>query len=391
MGEGLIKKRMRNTWAEIDLDCIAHNLSEARRIIPPQTRIAGVLKANAYGHGALRVAETLIENKADQIAVACLPEALELRKRFAGVPVLVMGYTPDEYLPVGVENRITMTVFSSGQAQKISEIAGELKRKAAVHIKLDTGLNRLGLKPGPQTVETIVGMCRLSNLCVEGIYTHLALMTEEADRAQFRLFMDIADKIEAGGAHIPIRHVSDSNGMVLYPDFDLEMVRLGGFLFGVTATGRYKDVVRLKPAMAFKTQITRIEEINKGECVGYDPAFVARDKCRIGTLAAGYADGYARALSGIGEVSIKGKRAPVIGIICMDQCMVDLTGIPEAAVEDEVLLFGPGPGDGISVNEVAGKLNTNRNELLSAIGRRVPRVYRRDSRVVDVVDYLLDS
>lgn len=390
MEKNMTGVKMRNTWVEIDLDAIAHNLDEARRIIPKNTKIAAVLKANAYGHGAVRVAGTLLENKADCLAVACLSEALELRRHFPEAPVLVMGYTPDGYLSTGVRNHITMTIFSLWQAQQLSDIAGMLNEKAVVHIKLDTGLNRLGMKPGSGTAETIIQICGLSNIYVEGIYSHLALTTKEADEQQFRLFTDTAGEIEAAGIHIPVRHISDSNGMVLYPGFDLDMVRLGGFIFGVTTTGPYKDAVSLKPAMTFKTQITRIEEIDRGECVGYEPVFVARDKCRLGTIAAGYSDGYVRGLSGKGEVIIRGKRAPVVGIICMDQCMIDLTGIPEAEVEDEVLLFGTGPQDFIHVNELAAKVDTNRNEILSAISRRVPRVYVKDRRIVDVVDYLLD-
>ncbi|HWR61760.1 MAG TPA: alanine racemase [Clostridia bacterium] len=390
MGKNMNGVKMRNTWVEIDLDAIAYNLHEARRIIPENTRIAAVLKANAYGHGSIPVARMLLENKVDYLAVACLSEALELRRHFPEAPVLVMGYTPDEYLSTGVRNHITMTIFSLGQAQQLSDIAGILNEKAVVHIKLDTGLNRLGMKPGPGTAEAILQICGLSNVYVEGIYSHLALTTKEADGQQFRRFIDILGEIEASGVHIPVRHISDSNGMVMYPDFDLDMVRLGGFIFGVTTTGLYKDAVSLKPAMTFKTQITRIEEIERGECVGYEPVFVARDKCRLGTIAAGYSDGYVRALSGKGEVIVRGKRAPVVGIICMDQCMVDLTGIPEAEVEDEVLLFGTGLQDGIHVNELAAKVDTNRNEILSAVSRRVPRVYLKDRRIVDVVDYLLD-
>ncbi len=382
--------RMRNTWVEIDLDCIEHNFCEARKILPKNTKIAAVLKANAYGHGAIQIARVLIKNKIDQLAVACLSEALELRRHFAEIPIIVMGYTPDEYLSIGVRNGITLTVFSMEQARKLSDMAGRLNEKAVIHIKLDTGLNRLGLKPGPKAVDTIMNICRLNNINVEGIYSHLALTTLEADQVQFKVFMDMIDEIEARGVHIPIRHISDSNGMVLYPSFDLDMVRLGGFIFGVTTDGLYKDVISLKPAMTFKTQITRIEKIKKGEWVGYDPVFVAPDKCRIGTIAVGYSDGYMRGLSGKGEVSIRGKRAPIIGTICMDQCMVNLTNIPEAQVNDEVLLFGVGQQQNISVNELAKKVQTNRNEILSIVSRRVPRVYMADSQIIDVVDYLLD-
>ena len=381
---------LRNTWAEVELDCITHNLWEARRIVSENTRISAVLKANAYGHGAVRVADTLIENGVDQLSVACLSEALELRQNYKEIPIMVMGYTPDRHLSIAIKNRIIITVASLEQGKTISEIAGILNKKAVIHIKLDTGLNRLGIRAGTEAVSLISDICRLSNVYVEGIFTHLALTSPELDQLQFDLFMDTVDKIEALGIKIPIRHVSDSNGMVLYPEFDLDMVRPGGFLFGVTTAGLFKDVISLRPALTFKTQITRIQEIEAGEGVGYDSAFVAGDKCIVGTIGVGYSDGYMRCLSGKGEVSIRGKRAPVIGIICMDQCMVDLTNIPEAEVEDEVLLFGSGSQATIHINELAEKAETNRNEILSAISRRVPRVYIKDSNVIGVVDYLLD-
>lgn len=382
--------RMRNTWVEIDLDCIVHNLNEARKILPANTRITAVIKADAYGHGAVETAGALIENNVDMLAVACLSEALELRRKFVDIPILILGYTPDVYFPIAVKNHIDLTLFSLEQAQKLSYAAEGFNETAVVHIKLDTGLNRLGLKPGPQTANIIAGISKLRNIKVDGIFTHLALITEERDREQFRLFENVVRETEERGIHIPLRHVNDSNGMVTYPEFDLEMVRLGGFIYGVTNTGIYKNVISLKPAMTFKTQITRIEEIKEGECVGYGSSFIAHGERRIATLAAGYSDGYMRSLSDKGEVGIRGKRAKVIGLICMDQCMVDVTDIPEAQVEDEVLLFGKDKNDSIHVNELAQKINTNRNEILGGISRRVPRVYISKSRVVNIVDYLHD-
>lgn len=382
---------MGSTWAEIDLDCIAHNLAEARRIIPRGTRIAGVVKADAYGHGAVRVARELIEDQVDLLAVARLPEALELRAHFPEVPILVMGYTPDAQLAGGLEHRITLTVSGPGQAQALSGLAGRTGERARIHLKIDTGLNRLGMKPGPGTVETIVRISRLPGIQVEGLYTHLALASRETDLAQFDLFMELVGRLESEGVRIPVKHVSDSNGMVLYPGFDLDMVRLGGFLFGVTTTGLFADRIHLEPAMTLKTRITRIAEVAEGEWVGYEPAFVAPRASRIGTLSVGYSDGYSRSLSGKGRVGLHGKLAPVVGIICMDQCMVDLTDIPEARVEDEVLLFGSSGEDRIPVNDVAAWVDTNRHELLSGVSRRVPRVYRKGSRIVDAVDHLLDG
>lgn len=390
LDKDLRMKIMRNTWAEINLDNILHNLNEARRILPHATKISAVLKANPYGHGAVLVARALIEGGVDQLSVACLSEALELRRYFNNFPVLVMGYTPDEYLQAGVENNISLTIFSLEQAKKISNIAAGINRKAVIHIKLDTGLNRIGMKPRTETEEEIVSISKLNNIFIEGIYSHLALRTEETDEIQYNMLVDFAKRLEKRGVRIPIRHINDSNGMVLYPRYQLDMVRLGGFLFGVTTSGVYKDAITLKPGMSLKSQLTRVSELEDGELVGYGSRFVARDKCRVGTLGIGYSDGYIRSLSGKGSASIKGKPAPVIGVICMDQCMVDLTGIPEAKVGDEVLLFGENEYDKIHVNDVSIDADTNRNEILANISRRVPRIYIRDSRVVDIVNYLLD-
>ena len=381
---------MAGPWAEIDLDAIAHNLGEARKVIPSGTRIAGVIKANAYGHGALRVAQELLERGVDLLAVARLSEALELRARFPEAVILVMGATPDVQLDLGLRHGIDLTIFSLEQAARLSGLAAEWGKPAQVHLKLDTGLNRLGMK-GPGTVETVLQICRLPNLQVEGIYTHLALVDETADMAQFSLFKAVVNRVEAAGIRIPLKHVSDSWAMVCYPPFDLDVVRLGGFLFGVVAPGLFKGTISPRPAMAFKTRITRIAVVQAGEQVGYEPAFVAPRRGRIGTLAVGYADGYARSLSGRATVGIRGKRAPVVGIICMDQCMVDLTDIPEAQVGDDVLLFGPSSTDFIPVNDVARWIDTNRNELLCGLSRRVPRVYLKGSRVVEVVDDVMDS
>ena len=383
-------ERMRNTWAEIDLDAIVHNFREARKILPQNTKISAVLKANAYGHGAVKIGEVLIENKVDQLAVACLSEALELRKHYPEIPILVMGYTPDELFIHAVKNKIILTLFELEQARKLSEISERLNETAVVHIKIDTGLNRLGLKPNSKAVGIIENIYRLRHIYIEGIYTHLALTNPEADEVQYQLFMGLIQKLQAKGIDIPVKHMNDSNGMVRYPNYNLEMVRLGGFLFGVTKPGLYEKEIRLEPTMTFKTQITRIEELEIGEAVGYDSAFVAQQKCRIGTLAVGYSDGYVRSLSGVGTVGIKGKKAPVVGIICMDQAMIDLTEVPEAAVGDEVLLFGRNRQNEITVTSVAEKIDTNRNEILGGISRRVPRVYLVNSCITEVVDYLLD-
>lgn len=380
------KTLMRNTWAEIDLDAIVNNLNIAKKTIKPKTKIAAVLKANAYGHGAINVAKVLIDNDVDMLSVACISEALELRRHYSEIPIMVLGYTPDEQLKTAVENNICLTIYSREQAHKASEIGLSLGKDAVVHIKIDTGLNRIGLRAGEEAVGTIADIYNLRGIRIEGIFTHLALKSAETDKLQYNLFMDTVSQLEAKGIHIPIKHICDSIGMICYPDYHLDMVRLGAFIYGI-APGAMKNKNLLKTAMTLKSRIVQIKEIEKGEGVGYDYCFVAPKKSIVGTLAIGYSDGYMRCLSNRGEVSVRGKRAPVIGLMCMDQMMIDITNIPEAKLKDEVILIGENE---ISVEEVAEKVDTNRNEIISIIGRRVPRVYIKGSYIVDIVDYLLD-
>lgn len=382
------KSLMRNTWVEIDLTNIGHNVEQARKLLKPKTRIAGVLKANAYGHGAIHTAKALIENGVEMLAVACITEAIELRRHYSEIPIMIMGYTPDDKLKIAVENNIAITIFSLEQAKKLSDIGASLNKDAIVHIKIDTGMNRIGFKINSNTVDTIAEIYKLANIKIEGIFTHLALKTSETDKQQFDLFMGVINELESKGVYIPIKHICDGIGMVLYPEYHLDMVRIGTFIYGGQALPKDKEPLKL--AMTFKSQISQIKEIQKGEGVGYDYSFVAEDKCIVGTLPVGYADGYMRCLTGKGEVSIKGKRAPVIGKICMDQLMIDLTNIPEAKVGDEAVLLGEGSIDSVPLAEIAEKADTNRNEVLSVISRRVPRLYIENSNIVDIVDYLLD-
>lgn len=378
---------MRNTWVEIDLSNLAYNLNQARKLVSPGTKIAGVIKANAYGHGAVHIAKTLIENNIDMLAVACLTEAIELRRHFPDIPILIMGYTPDDMLKFAVENNITTTIINLEQAIKLSEIGESLNKEATVHIKLETGFNRLGLKIDSNTIDIIEEIYNLKNIKLEGIFTHFALKSSETDKQQYDLLMNIIQKLEVEGIHITIKHICDSIGMVSYPQYHLDMIRLGSLMFGVQTSSMKEGV--LKPVMTFKSKISQIKEIQEGEGVGYDYSFVAKEKTIVGTLPVGYSDGYMRCLTGKGEVSIKGKRAPIIGKICMDQCMIDLTNIHGVEVGDEVILLGGSSQDGVTMDEIAAKIDTNRNEVLSVIGRRVPRLYIENGNIIDIVDYLL--
>lgn len=373
------------TWAEVDLDAIRQNLKTAKGLLRPETKIAAVVKADAYGLGARRVAETLCREGVDMLAVACLSEAAELRGRFPDIPILVMGYTPDECFDEVVRLGITQTIYSAGQARALSNAAVQTGRKIKIHIKIDTGFNRLGIKPGKNCIEEIENICANKNLFVEGIFSHLALNSEQDDKKQFQLFGSVIRQAEEKGLKFPIKHICDSIGMIRYPQYHLDMVRPGAFLYGAGPShGPRPD---LKICAALKTRVSRVAVLEDGEGVSYDYIYRAKGRRVIATLCAGYSDGYPRSLSGKGDVIIRGKRAPIVGLACMDQCIADVTDIPETAVGDEVLLYGRDKNYEIPLQEAADRAGTNKNELLSRIGRRVPRVYSEFGKECGVLDY----
>ncbi|MCX7024853.1 MAG: alanine racemase [Spirochaetes bacterium] len=387
----------RSTRLEVDLDAIGHNLREVRGMLgSPAPLLAAVLKADGYGLGAVRVAKELLAGGVDMLAVACLPEAIELRGHFAGVPVLVMGHTPDEYLGHAVRQDLVTTISGLRQARILSRIAVSLGCRARAHVKLDTGMHRLGIVPGPDTPGLLARMAALPGLELGGIFTHLALRDADSDRRQFDLFMEIVSGAASLGVSFPLRHVCDSIGLMRYPEYRLDMVRAGAVLLGVRPmrTPLYEDVDIFEVA-ALRSRIARLARVPEGEGVSYDSSWTApAGGALVATLPVGYADGYKRCLSNKARVLVRGARAPVVGLICMDQLMVDVSGVPSVAEGDEVLLFGsPGgapEGERISLLEVADWAGTNRNEIISSIGRRVPRVYLREGREAEVVDYLLD-
>ena len=383
-----MKNILENTWAEINLDNIGYNFRKAKTFVNEKTKIAGVIKANAYGHGAVLVAGELIENGVDYLAVASLAEGIELRRVYDQIPILVMGYTSDERLELGVKNRITMTIYSLDQAKTISKYASELKEEALVHIKLETGFHRLGLDIDENTIAIIKEINSLDNLYLEGIFTHFSLSNREEDTKQYELLMGVIEELEEEGIEIPIKHICDAIGMVIYPEFHLDMIRLGSFMYGVEQSSMEEGF--LKMAMTLKTRIAQIKDLEVGDGVGYGYAYRASEKRKIATLPIGYADGYLRCLGGLGRVAFNGGYGHIIGKICMDQMMIDITDVENPQVGDEVILLGGNKDNYISLVEVADKANTNKNEILSIVSRRVARVYIKNDQIVKILDYVLD-
>lgn len=386
---GNMEPLLRDTYVEINLDNIAYNMRKIKEIVGSDVSIATVVKADGYGHGAADIAETIMENGGDFLAVATLTEALQLRKRFKDYKIFIMGYTPDEYLEYVVINNIVQTIFSMRQAKILSELGMKHNKNVHVQIKYDTGFNRLGYKDCHESIEEIDKIFDLKNLEVDGIFSHFALAGKKEDEEQYEKFMNAVEKLEAMGRKFKFKHICDSISGIDYPQYRLNMIRPGAIVYGLKS---YKDdSVKLKQAMTFKTRIYHIKTLEKGEGLSYDYLWKAERKSLVGTLPFGYADGYPRNLRDKGYVTINRKKAPIIGVICMDQCMVDLTDIPEAKVGDEAVIYGDGTYNTMDINEASRLAGTNKNEIVCRITRRTPRVYIKDNKFYKLSNYLLQE
>ena len=368
-------------WAEVNLSRLVQNYRNALQHLKPPTQLICVLKADAYGLGAPKVAQRLWQEGQRMFAVASYNEAAEIRKLLPACEVLILGLCGDAQLVHAIKAGMLLTVFSQQYAEAVIRAAHDTGVKARVHVKLETGLNRLGFEP-EEAVNAMIYMADSDCIELEGLFTHLALRNQESDRQQIDYLTGCRDALAACGVTIPMVHALDSIGMVRYPDEHLDAVRTGAWLYGVYPR-RYAHPEESQLALTVKTRIAQLHKVRAGECLGYDETHpISRDSV-IATLSAGYIDGYPR-LNSVGEVEIRGKRAPVVGLVCMDQMMVDVTDVPEACEGDEVILLG----GGIGVDEYAEWGKLNRNESLARTGKRVPRIYLEDGRVVGIIDTL---
>ncbi len=369
----------KRTWAEISLENIRHNYRAIRAALPGGCRFLGVVKADAYGHGAMNVARLLQDNGADYLAVSCLDEALELRDGGITIPILILGHTPAAYTSTLIRSNITQTVTCLAKALEYSEEARKLGGTLKIHIKVDTGMSRLGfLCAGDyfdDGVDNIIKSCTLPGLEPEGIYTHFAVSdeagaeNEKYTRSQFKLLTDVISAVgDKGNISFKIRHCANSGAVVNYPEMALDMVRPGLLLYGYGDTsGR----LGLRPCMRLVTTVSTIKYYESGTSVSYGRRFETARRTRMGVLAIGYADGLPRILSNSCSFYAKGGFAPQRGNICMDMCMADLTDLPDVDVGSEVEIFGE-HNDICALSETA---HTIPYELLCAVSKRVPRVY----------------
>ncbi|WP_164215810.1 alanine racemase [Virgibacillus sp. YIM 98842] len=374
----------RETWTEISLDAIHHNVKTFKDHIGNNTKYMAVVKADGYGHGAVEVANEALLAGAEYIAVAILDEAVLLRDAGVKAPILVMGYTPPEALKEAIERDITLTVFTLEAAEAVNKLANDLQKKTRIHIKVETGMNRIGLR----NKDHVLDLARsLSSewVSIEGIFTHFADAdnkdTSYTDK-QFESFLEMTDYLQEQGINIPIRHCCNSAGTIAHPSKHLEMVRVGIAMYGLYPEDFMKEMIDLTQAMTLKTKPVFIKNLQAQEYISYGCTFTTERDSKIATIPIGYADGFSRLLSNRGDVIVNGERAGIVGRVCMDQSMIDVTGIDGVDRETVISIFGDEKVGHIPMAEVADLMGTIHYETTCLIGKRIPRVYVKDGREV---------
>ena len=374
----MLEDKMR-TWAEIKLSGIGENFYSMRAKLSEDCKFMGVVKADAYGHGAIPVAEYLEQLNCDYLAVACVDEAVELRKAGNKLPILVLGATPVEFAGKLIDLNLTQTISTLSSAKQFSAALEKLNRTLKIHIKLETGMGRLGFEVKNGDVSDVVSALQLPCLEAEGVFTHFAvsdeLIKDDYTKNQFKLFKEAVEKIEElSGTVFKIKHCANSGAMINYPEMYLNMVRPGLALYGLYP-GKETGGINLTPVMALKSRISAVSDHESGESISYGCTYTTDKKMRIAVLPIGYADGLHRVLSNKIEVLIHGRRCRQVGRICMDMCMIDVSDIPDVKAGDIATIFGHDGREEISVNELAEKAGTISYEMVCAVSQRVPRVY----------------
>lgn len=364
----------RPVWAEVDLAAIKHNVKEIKKCIEPGVKFCAVVKADAYGHGAVAVARAVLSAGADRLAVAILDEAIALRQAGFLVPIQILGYTPTYQARTVAGYDIAQTVYSLDAVRALSAAGLDTGKKVKLHIKIDTGMGRIGILPA-EAGEFAAAVSDLPGVEIEGVFSHFAT-ADAADKTyaqeQYASFEEALARIQAKGIHIPIRHIANSAATLEMPGTHLDMVRPGIILYGLWPSAEVRRCIELRPAMRLKAQIAHVKTVPAGTSISYGRTYRASCERKIATLPIGYADGWSRLLSGRTNVLIHGQRAPLVGRICMDQCMADVSDIATVEAGDTATLFGVPE---LSTDEVAGILGTINYELVCMMGKRVPRTY----------------
>ncbi len=370
----------RPTWAEINLAAIRNNLNCIKRALSPHSRIMAVVKANAYGHGMKEISQTCVEEGADFLAVATMDEAMQLIDYGIKASIIVLGYIPKHLAQLVVNHGIRSAVYDLDFARSLSAAAEALGKPAHIHLKIDTGMGRIGFAPVEESIATIVrDIAALPGIDLEGIFTHFAEADSENDQfsmMQYGAFQDFNQELAARGVEIPIKHCANSAAIFRYPQTHLDMVRAGIVLYGLYPSPFIKKSMSLGiiPAMSLKSRVSMVKKLGSGHGVSYGRTHICNRDTWVATIPIGYADGYSRAFSNRAWTMIKGHKAYSLGVVCMDQCMFDISGREDIAEGDEAVLFGT-QVDGITADDLALIANTINYEIVCAVSSRVPRIY----------------
>lgn len=363
------------TWAEIDLDALAHNVRQIRAFVGPRVEVMAVVKADAYGHGAVPVARTALAAGATRLAVHRVHEGIALREAGIDAPILVLGYVPLSAAELVVKYRLTPTVITVEMLERLNALAPE---GFPVHVKVDTGMGRYGLLPH-EVLDFLAALRRFPRLRLEGLYTHFAT-ADEADttylRHQWRVFQDVLTSVTAAGWSIPLRHACNSAALFALPEAHLDAVRSGIALYGMKPSLEWEPPVPLRPVLSLKSRVARVRVLPAGSSIGYGRTYITPRPQRVALVPVGYGDGYIRALSNRGQVLIRGRRCRILGRVSMDQIVVDADPVPDVGMEDEVVLIGAQGQERITAEEVAAWAGTINYEVTTLLQPRVPRFYR---------------
>lgn len=397
-----VQPQHKRFWAEIDLDCASWNFKTIKSNLQQNTKLCCVIKANAYGHGAVQLAKLYSKLGADYFAVSNLEEGMQLRKNGIKEPILILGYTSPDCADILSEYSITQSVFSDEYAYQLEECARKANVSIKIHIKLDTGMGRIGFyaKDGLENasnLESVLNVCKLDHLIPEGIFTHFSSADEgekgsSYTKMQYENFMKAIQNIEKNGIKFSIRHCANSAAIFDYPEYHLDMVRAGIVLFGAMPSCDMKNSADLKPVMSLKAVVSQVKTIDKGEYISYGRTFETPEKMKVATIPVGYADGFLRANSINGtKLLIKGKRGSILGRVCMDQLILDVSDVENVNAGDTVTVIGKQNEDEITVNELAKRNGTINYEILCSVGERVPRLYIENDKIVSVKDNIISD
>lgn len=382
---------LKRTWVQIDLDAVAYNFQSVKNKLSKSTKILCVLKADAYGHGAELLAKEYEKLGADWYGVSNIDEAIQLRKSGALKPILIFGYTSPEMAETLCANNISQALFSYSYAEKLRNECQKKNLKLKVHLKIDTGMSRIGFfSQTPEDIEKsvkeIVKIKDFKELEIEGAFTHFSVADDMVNQKEYTLkqfenFKNVINKLESQGITIPLKHCCNSAGIVSFPEMQLDMVRAGIILYGLYPSDEIRDKIDLKPVAQLKTVVSQIKTIPKDTSISYGRTFNSSKEMKIASVPLGYADGYLRAFSNNAEMIVCGKRVPVVGRVCMDQLMLDVSDVDEVKEGSIVTAFGKDNKEEISVDELAAKTGTINYEITCLIGKRVPRVYYKNGKI----------